>query len=152
MYAIALLDVGLWIQDRISIVDHVPRSASKTFTKIGAKKDFFFVSTIDIINSLLVMFKSYGLVQATTAIQGGATAICDIIVSVAFIYLFRSQRSGHARWVAYHLIYCILDFANVVLCFSKTNTLINKMIKYAVNRAVATSFCAVAGVLLVRFQ
>jgi len=50
------------------------------------------------------------------------------------------------------LIYCILDFANVVLSFSKTNTLINKMIKYAVNRAVATSFCAVAGVLLVRFQ
>jgi len=26
------------------------------------------------------------------------------------------------------------------------------MIKYAVNRAVATSFCAVAGVILVRFS
>ena len=75
----------------------VLRAASKTFAKIGTKKDFFTVSAINIINILLAIVESYGLSQATTAIQGGATAICDIIVSATFIYLFRSQRSGHVR-------------------------------------------------------
>lgn len=36
------------------------------------------------------------------------------------------------------------------ICLSRADTLINKMIKYAINRAIATSFCAVAGVILVR--
>lgn len=39
--------------------------------------------------------------KKTTAIQGAAAAISDIIISVTFIYLFRSQRSGTARWAAY---------------------------------------------------
>jgi len=95
------------------------------------------------------MLKSYRPVKETTAIQGAATAISDIIISATFIYLFRSQRSGHARWPAYRLVYYRLDFVNRGALFSKTDTLLNKMIKYAVNRAVVTSFCAVAGVMLV---
>jgi len=58
------------------------------------------------------MLKSYGPVKETTAIQGAATAISDIIISATFIYLFRSQQSGHARWAAYRLVYYHLDFVN----------------------------------------
>jgi len=70
-----------------------------------------------------------GLLVETTAIQGAAAALCDITISTTFCYLFRSQKSG----------------------IPKTDSMINKVMIYAINRAILTSFLAVSGVILYYF-
>ncbi|TFK21404.1 hypothetical protein FA15DRAFT_658329 [Coprinopsis marcescibilis] len=64
-----------------------------------------------------------------TAIQGVAAAVCDILITCALCWAFKSHRSGTRR----------------------TNTLIDRLIVYAINRAAATSICALLHVLLYYF-
>ncbi|KAF9523283.1 hypothetical protein CPB83DRAFT_697545 [Crepidotus variabilis] len=68
------------------------------------------------------------LIEMTT-IQGVGAALSDIIISATLCYIFHSGRTAVGR----------------------TNSMINQLIKYAVNRALATSFCAVLSVLLYYF-
>lgn len=65
----------------------------------------------------------------TTAIQGAAAVLADIVISATLVYIFNSNRTGLAS----------------------TNSMINKLITYAINRAVATSFCAFMAVILYYF-
>ncbi|KAF9523282.1 hypothetical protein CPB83DRAFT_697189 [Crepidotus variabilis] len=69
------------------------------------------------------------LLIQTTAIQGVATALSDIIISATLCYIFNANRSPMGR----------------------TNSMINKLITYTINRALATSFCAVSSVILFYF-
>ncbi|KAF9557290.1 hypothetical protein CPC08DRAFT_819964 [Agrocybe pediades] len=68
------------------------------------------------------------LLKATTSIQSGSSALCDIIISVTLCWIFHSHRSTLKR----------------------TNSLISKLIFYAINRAIATSLCALLTVFLFR--
>ncbi|KIJ28038.1 hypothetical protein M422DRAFT_270727 [Sphaerobolus stellatus SS14] len=68
------------------------------------------------------------LIEATT-LQGATTAACDILISISLCYVFHSYRSGIKR----------------------TDSLINHMIIYAINRGIVTSICALLGVFLYYF-
>ncbi|KAF9547849.1 hypothetical protein CPC08DRAFT_755422 [Agrocybe pediades] len=64
--------------------------------------------------------------KQTTTIQGSASILCDVLISLAFSILLHSHRSGIKR----------------------TDSLVNKLILYAINRAVATSLCAMISTAL----
>ncbi|KAF4618344.1 hypothetical protein D9613_011693 [Agrocybe pediades] len=68
------------------------------------------------------------LLKATTSIQSGSSALCDILISATLCWIFHSHRSTLKR----------------------TNSLISKLILYAINRAIATSLCALLTVFLFR--
>ncbi|KAG2003819.1 hypothetical protein CC2G_004392 [Coprinopsis cinerea AmutBmut pab1-1] len=86
--------------------------------------------------SLMIKSKLYStldqhtatLVKVTT-MQGVAAAICDILITVVLCWAFHSHRSGTRR----------------------TNSLVDKLIIYAINRGSATSICALLNVLLYYF-
>ncbi|KIJ44944.1 hypothetical protein M422DRAFT_30164 [Sphaerobolus stellatus SS14] len=59
-------------------------------------------------------------------LQGVATAACDILINISLCYVLHSHRSGIKR----------------------TNSLINRMIIYAINRGIVTSICALLGASL----
>ncbi|KAF9529830.1 hypothetical protein CPB83DRAFT_851647 [Crepidotus variabilis] len=69
------------------------------------------------------------LLLETTAVQGAGAALADIIISATLCYIFHTNRSGLGR----------------------TNSMINKLITYAIIRAIATSFSAVMAVILYYF-
>ncbi|KAF9539409.1 hypothetical protein CPC08DRAFT_824555 [Agrocybe pediades] len=64
--------------------------------------------------------------KQTTTIQGLASILCDVLISLAFSTILHSHRSGIKR----------------------TDSLVNKLIMYAINRAVATSICAMISTAL----
>ncbi|KIJ35378.1 hypothetical protein M422DRAFT_262338 [Sphaerobolus stellatus SS14] len=61
-----------------------------------------------------------GLLVPLTTIQGVVAAVCDILITIALCCVFHSHRSGLKR----------------------TDSLVNRLIIYAINRAIATSVCA----------
>ncbi|KAF6748599.1 hypothetical protein DFP72DRAFT_916395 [Ephemerocybe angulata] len=65
----------------------------------------------------------------TTCIQGASAALCDIIITATLCWIFRSHRTGIAR----------------------TNTLVEKLSIYAINRAAATSVAVLLDVFLYYF-
>ncbi|KAF9528886.1 hypothetical protein CPB83DRAFT_853375 [Crepidotus variabilis] len=65
----------------------------------------------------------------TTAVQGVSAALSDITISATLCYIFHSHRSQIQR----------------------TNSIINKLITYAINRAMATGICTLLTVLLFCF-
>ncbi|KAF9526362.1 hypothetical protein CPB83DRAFT_896199 [Crepidotus variabilis] len=67
-----------------------------------------------------------GILLKTTAIQGAGAVAADLIISSTLCYIFHSHRST----------------------LKSTNSMINKLITYAINRAIATSVCAVLSVAL----
>ncbi|KAF9526363.1 hypothetical protein CPB83DRAFT_908473 [Crepidotus variabilis] len=69
------------------------------------------------------------LLVKTTAIQGGAAALCVLLISATLCYIFHFHRSGNKR----------------------TDSIVNKLIIYAIERAIATSLCAILSVLLYYF-
>ncbi|KIJ45011.1 hypothetical protein M422DRAFT_30179 [Sphaerobolus stellatus SS14] len=68
------------------------------------------------------------LIEVTT-LQGAATAACDILISISLCYVLHSHRSGIKR----------------------TDSLINHMIIYAINRGIVTSICALLATFLYYF-
>ncbi|KIJ45010.1 hypothetical protein M422DRAFT_30178 [Sphaerobolus stellatus SS14] len=69
------------------------------------------------------------LVREVIILQGAATAACDILISISLCYVLHSHRSGIKR----------------------TDSLINRMIIYAINRGIVTSICALLGAFLYYF-
>ncbi|KIJ44985.1 hypothetical protein M422DRAFT_251624 [Sphaerobolus stellatus SS14] len=69
------------------------------------------------------------LVRKVMILQGAATAACDILISISLCYVLHSHRSG----------------------IKKTDSLINRMIIYAINRGIVTSICALLGAFLYYF-
>lgn len=65
------------------------------------------------------------------AMQGGATTACDITVTVTLCWLYQAYRKSSG--------------------FAEVASVVDKLITYAINRAAATSICAVASVLLYYF-
>ncbi|KIJ30920.1 hypothetical protein M422DRAFT_267532 [Sphaerobolus stellatus SS14] len=70
------------------------------------------------------------VLREVTTLQGAATAACDILISVSLCYVLHSHRSGTKR----------------------TDSLINRMIIYAINRGIVTSICALLGAFLYFFS
>ncbi|KAF8999309.1 hypothetical protein BDQ17DRAFT_757162 [Cyathus striatus] len=60
-------------------------------------------------------------------VQGVSTAACDAAITASFSFIYYNNRSGFN---------------------SPTHSLLNKFILYAVNRAAATSFCAIISVFM----
>ncbi|KAF8993647.1 hypothetical protein BDQ17DRAFT_130605 [Cyathus striatus] len=60
------------------------------------------------------------------AIQGGGTAACDVLITFILVYIFRETNTSEHR----------------------TKSLLDNLVNYALNRAVATSFCAILTVFL----
>ncbi|KAF8999328.1 hypothetical protein BDQ17DRAFT_757922 [Cyathus striatus] len=60
-------------------------------------------------------------------IQGVSTATCDAAITASFSFIYYNNRSGFN---------------------SPTHSLLNKFILYAVNRAAATSFCAIISIFM----
>ncbi|KIJ45015.1 hypothetical protein M422DRAFT_30180 [Sphaerobolus stellatus SS14] len=69
------------------------------------------------------------ILRDVMTLQGSATAACDILISISLCYVFHSHRSGIKR----------------------TDSLINRMIIYAINRGIVTSICALLGAFLYYF-
>ncbi|KAF8997290.1 hypothetical protein BDQ17DRAFT_1411470, partial [Cyathus striatus] len=63
-------------------------------------------------------------------LQGVAAAACDIVITASFSYICHSNRSG---------------------INSPVNSLLNKFIVYAINRAAATSVCAFLSVFMFHY-
>jgi hypothetical protein len=63
--------------------------------------------------------------KAGTAIQGAATAAADIAITVTLCYLYHMHRSVSAR----------------------VNSIVDRLVIYAINRAAATSICAILSVI-----
>jgi len=61
-----------------------------------------------------------------TSLQSGATAVCDIMITLTLCYILKEAKSGVRR----------------------TDGMIDKMILYAINRGVATSLCALLNLIL----
>ncbi|KAF5336442.1 hypothetical protein D9611_006600 [Ephemerocybe angulata] len=59
-----------------------------------------------------------------TAVQGGATAAADVVITLTLIYLYNLHRSSS----------------------QKVNSIVDRLAVYAINRAAATSICAILGV------
>ncbi|KIJ40055.1 hypothetical protein M422DRAFT_257125 [Sphaerobolus stellatus SS14] len=70
-----------------------------------------------------------GTLITVTTLQGATAAACDILISISLCYVLHSHRSGIKR----------------------TDSLINRMMIYAINRGIATSICALLGVILYCF-
>ncbi|KAF9550766.1 hypothetical protein CPC08DRAFT_823265 [Agrocybe pediades] len=70
------------------------------------------------------------LLDQTTTIQGTSCILCDVSISLGFSIILYSHRSGIKR----------------------TNSLVNKLILYAINRAVATGVCAIIATALLSKQ
>ncbi|KIJ50051.1 hypothetical protein M422DRAFT_27464 [Sphaerobolus stellatus SS14] len=64
-----------------------------------------------------------------TIIQGAGSAACDILISISLCWVFDAHRSGNKR----------------------TDSLIDRLMFYAINRGIATSVCALLGVFLYNF-
>ncbi|KAF4619931.1 hypothetical protein D9613_004666 [Agrocybe pediades] len=67
------------------------------------------------------------LLNQTTTIQSTSSILCDVSISLGFSIILHSHRSGIQR----------------------TNSLVNKLILYAINRAVATGVCAIISTALI---
>ncbi|KAF8983360.1 hypothetical protein BDQ17DRAFT_1548988 [Cyathus striatus] len=63
-------------------------------------------------------------------VQGGSTAACDVAITASFSLIFYNNRSG---------------------INSHTHSLLNKFILYAMNRAAATSLCALLSIFLFHY-
>ncbi|KAF8987175.1 hypothetical protein BDQ17DRAFT_1435810 [Cyathus striatus] len=60
------------------------------------------------------------------AVQGGGTAACDVLITIILVYIFHGTNTNAHR----------------------TKSLLDKLFTYALNRAAATSFCALMTVFL----
>ncbi|KIJ44969.1 hypothetical protein M422DRAFT_251597 [Sphaerobolus stellatus SS14] len=86
--------------------------------------------SIEVISKTFSSLRSRrSVLRKVIILQGAATAACDILISISLCYVLHSHRSGIKR----------------------TDSLINRMIIYAINRGIATSICALMGAFLYYF-
>ncbi|KAF9002890.1 hypothetical protein BDQ17DRAFT_1409257 [Cyathus striatus] len=71
-------------------------------------------------------YSSLGTTTRVTSTQAAATAACDIAITTILCYILNTSRSGIKR----------------------TDTMIDRLIIYAVNRGLATSICALLNLIL----
>jgi len=143
---VCLLSTRYWIVDAILNIGRVLSLASKTFTKLTTRTDVLVVGT-----SAACYAQVLRSCQGNDGYPRSSYSnfryhhLCDFYPPIPLTAIRACQVSGLSI-VLYTIAWILLI---ETLFISKTDTLLNKMIKYAVNRAVATSFCAVAGVMLV---
>ncbi|KAF9521250.1 hypothetical protein CPB83DRAFT_398891 [Crepidotus variabilis] len=94
--------------------------------QIGAGLALFI--TMSTSHTYSQMAKKTPFLVSTTIVQGSGAALSDIIISATLCWIFHKNRSEIRR----------------------TNSMINKLITYAINRAIATGVCTLLTVLLVR--
>jgi len=108
----------IWILTRHSICYTTP-IIMLAFLQIGA----------GITQTILVFqVKRYSLLDSTVRVsstQSGATAACDIVITAVLCYILHGARSGIKR----------------------TDSIINQMIAFAINRGAATSLCALLNLI-----
>ncbi|TFK39057.1 hypothetical protein BDQ12DRAFT_722897 [Crucibulum laeve] len=78
--------------------------------------------------ALVFKFRRYSLLHLTTrasSTQSGATAACDLVITMTLCYILYDAKSG----------------------VKKTDTLVNKLMIYAINRGAATSICAILNLI-----
>ncbi|KAF9522822.1 hypothetical protein CPB83DRAFT_916684 [Crepidotus variabilis] len=85
--------------------------------------------TMSTSNTYSQMAKKTPFLVSTTIVQGSGAALSDIIISATLCWIFHKNRSEIRR----------------------TNSMINKLITYAINRAIATGVCTLLTVLLFCF-
>ncbi|KAJ2912425.1 hypothetical protein MD484_g7978, partial [Candolleomyces efflorescens] len=111
------------IKYRIPVVPVVLLALVQVSAGIAQASLMFQAGTYERLN-----LKTLSLIK-TTSVQGAAAALCDIIITASLCWIFRSHRSGIKR----------------------TNTLIEKLQIYAINRAAATSVAVTLEVFLYYF-
>lgn len=78
----------------------------------------------------------YYLLKRLTGVQGAASALCDVVVTVTLCYLYRAHSSTSHRY-AWPSSIC-RETGTIADPPSRVDSIVDRLVVYAINRAAAT--------------